>query len=752
MKKELTDIKTIPFRGGCITSVEPSLLEIGQYSMIQNMRQKHPGMEKRKGQIKLHTTADSTNKVLSLYQFSKGKKTERHFYAQMSDNDVLEATAAPPTVTTGAFGSEVFSGSASSVPASWANVDDFLLFANGVDLPQIYGGSARYVDKFIVYKGTGAIPTIPSEGVDYTLEVTGKATGNAILDSLGDLSAGYDCLFVCCPIISDGVTFTVAAVNGTASVLLGKYRKSDATWATLASFADGTTAGGATFAATGTVTWTAPTDSIPSYMFGTFGYWYQIYIDTGGSLDAETEVSSVTFESNWQSIINKWDGVLVPIIEAQWKDAAVYKTFAAEAIEIDSFAVTDDALFISSYDDIEAIYVDVGATPNSTATTTLTLYRWNGASWDSVTKTDGSNGFANSGWITFARGSSVMQEFNKTQYFAHWYKIISDKTMNDNVILSIQVQPFFDINEFGKGLTVCAWKGRAVYSTSLDHYLYMSSEWGPQILNGDNYSILEPGDGRPNKVVAQRQFKSDLMVWQEEKGMGGGCLTKFSGDDPDTIGKVVISTTLGAMNSKCVDIVDGVETYLSTINPIMNLAFCLSQYGVYMTDGSVCSLISGDIGNYFDPTKDECIRRGYEDQMWLKYDSKHNVIRIGLVSGSEVTTPNIFPVFDVKDKTWSFDVLGQQLSCVEEVEAASGNVSVLQVGGGVADGTVYQLNTTNSDVSTAINAYATLEIDGKGEVIHIGEMVIRLKSGSSYGGCTLTPYQDGTAMTAITVE
>ncbi len=752
MKKELTNIKTPPFRGGCITAIEPSLLELGQYSMIQNMRQKHPGMEKRKGQIKLHTTADSTNKVLSLYQFSKGKKVERHFYAQMSDDDVLEATGVPPTVTTGAFGSEVFSGTASSVPASWANVDDILLFANGVDLPQIYGGTARYVDKFIVYKGTGAIPTIPSEGEDYTNQVTGKGTGKAILDSLGDLSADYDCIFACCPIIADGVSFTITAPNGTASALLVKYRKNDATWAAVASLSDGTTVGGATMAATGTVAWTAPTDSIPSYMFGTFGYWYQFYLDTGGDLDSEVEVSSVTFESNWQSIINKWDGVLVPIIEAQWKDAAVYKTFPAEAIVIPAFAVTDDALFFSSYDDFEAIYVDVGAIPNTTATTTLTLYRWNGAAWAEVTKTDGSNGFANSGWITFARGASVPQEFNKTQYFAHWYKIIFDKTMSATCTVALSVQPYYDINEFGKGLTVGAWKGRAVYSTSLDQYLYVSSDWDPQILNGDYYTILDPGDGRPNKAVAQRQFKSDLLVWQAETGRDGGCLTKFSGDTPENFTKTVISTTLGTMNSKSVDIVDGVETYLSTTNPIMTLAFCLSKYGVYMTDGSVCSLISADIGNYFDPTKAECIRRGYENDMWLKYDSKHNVIRIGLVSGAEVTTPNIFPVFDIKDKTWSFDALAQQLSCAEEVEAASGNVPVLQVGGGVADGTVYQLNKTDNDVSTPINAYATMEVDGKGEVIRIGEMVVRLKSGSSYGGCTLTPYQDGVAMTAITIE
>ena len=94
--QENLNVKSVPFRGGCNTYLEPALLEPGKYSSVQNFRQMHPGLKKRPGQIKLHTTADSTNRVMSLFQFSKGKKTERHLYAQMSDGDVLEATAGPP--------------------------------------------------------------------------------------------------------------------------------------------------------------------------------------------------------------------------------------------------------------------------------------------------------------------------------------------------------------------------------------------------------------------------------------------------------------------------------------------------------------------------------------------------------------------------------------------------------------------------------------------------------------------------------
>ena len=32
-----------------------------------------------------------------------------------------------------------------------------------------------------------------------------------------------------------------------------------------------------------------------------------------------------------------------------------------------------------------------------------------------------------------------------------------------------------------------------------------------------------------------------------------------------------------------------------------------------------------------------------EEKMWLKYDSAFNILRIGLVSGSSATLPNVVP-------------------------------------------------------------------------------------------------------------
>jgi hypothetical protein len=103
----------------------------------------------------------------------------------------------------------------------------------------------------------------------------------------------------------------------------------------------------------------------------------------------------------------------------------------------------------------------------------------------------------------------------------------------------------------------------------------------------------------------------------------------------------------------------------------------------------------------------------------------------------------VFPIYDLEDKTWKFDNPAQPFSCCAEVEAASGDVAVLQVAGGTADGTVYQINYGDSDVSTAIDAYATMELDGTGADILMRDMILRAS-----GECTVTPYMDGVAGTA----
>lgn len=739
----------IKFQGGCNTAAEPANIPSFGYSMVQNLRSRHPGFEKRLGKRKKHSTADGTNMVNSLFQFSKGKKSERRFYAQMSDGDVLEATDAPPTVTTGAFGSEVYSGTASYQPAAWTVCNDVCIFSNSQNQHQLIFGTTN-VKKFVVYKGTAAPPNIPTDGEDYTIEVTdGSSTTVAVLDSLGDLATDYDCIFVCTHVPADTLNWTIPAANGTASVMACKYWKGS--WAAVSDFVDGTSASSKTLAQSGAMTWTTPTDSYPNYMYGTNGYWYQLYLSSG-DLDSETEVSAVTYDADWASLENVWDGAQVDAVEVQFYDqsATTYITYGSTTVDV-SLMTSSDAIYFSSADPIVGWYIDVGDTPNTTASTAINKgYYWNGAAWAEVSGlSDGTSGMSSSGWVTFTKPSGVQKlQFNKTLYYAYWYKFTVDKTLSDDLSIGIGTMPAFSISDFGvKGICNATWKDRAVYVfDKYPNYVNISAAGDPQCLNGEDFGIMKVGDGRANKVIAMIPYYNELLCFQEEKGGNGACITALDGYSPATWGKLIVTSQYSAMNAKCVV---SVETVIPD-KTSTTLVYFLSSYGLFSTDAKSVKCVSHEIANYFDPTQTECIRWNYETHHWLSYDPTENVIRMGLVSGSSATVCNIFPVLDLEDMTWSFDSHTPALSCMARVEAASGNVMNLVYSGGTADGTVYQENYSANDVSTAIDSYATMEIDGGGFVLNLRDLIMRTKAQSA-GSVTLTPYLNGIAGSAKTL-
>ncbi len=754
------DYKTIQFRGGFNSYNEPALMDAGQFSAIQNFRQMHPGIKKRPGQIKLHTEADSTNRVMSMFQFSKGKTTERHFYAQMSDGDVLEATAGPPTVTTGAFGSEVHDGTSSGmIPASWSNYNDMMVYSNGTNQHQLYFGQTARISRFIVYKGAATIPDFPILGQDFTDEVTdGVASTVAVLDSLGDLGTDYDCIFIGAPVPINKLTFTVTAANGTEAAAQMKYRKNDSTWAAVASFSDGTSASSKAFAQTGSMTWTKPTDSIPTFMYDTYCYWYQLSLSSG-DLDSETEVSEVTCESNWNALTNMWDGVLLDGVEAQFYDvsAGTCSVYSSDSITLDEMA-TDDYLYVAFTDPLEALYFDVGVAPSTTGSNTIDgLDYWNGAAWASVGSfTDLTIGLTQSGFIVLpkrAAGLEFPQNFNSTQYNAYWYRISVNKALSDNTDVGVFGIPMYDISDFGSaGLCNAVWKYRMVYTfNDYPNYIYISATNNPQCLNGDDYDIKEAGDGRGNKIVCMRPFYNELLVFQEEKGVEGGCITLFDGYDPASFGRLLLSSRYGTMNAQSAEVVEGFT--FGGQQQASLICFFLSREGIMYTEGKTVSVVPNfeAVKNYFDQTDTtDCIRTGYEKHMWLKYDSAFNVLRIGLVTGSSATVCNTFLTYDLADLTWGTDSYAQELASFCEVEAASGNIPVLQCGGGVDDGTLYLCNNGLNDVTTAIDSYATAEFDSGGDILQFDGLMLRMKTQSA-GSVTVTPYLNSIAGTAKTL-
>ena len=778
-QKQLTKINAVPLEGGVDKVRDRVQIPFMKFSDINNLRPTHPGFEQRKGMATKHTTADGSNECVTLYQFAKGRRVEKHFFAQWSDGDVHKATDLPPTVTTGVFGTEIHSGTTSAngmLPASWGTLGDIMMYSNGKEQHQVYAGTDNYVHAFVKYDAAAAPPTIPTIGIDYTVQATdGLTTTEAVLDDLNTIAA-FECLYIMTPIPATQLTwtFTTGWVNTAAAVGTLKYRKSDSTWADT-SETDGTiSVAGKTMSGNGSMTWTAPSDEIPHYMFGRSGYWYQWETSVQLTDANGVRVTSLTYGHNssddFHSIVNVWDGILpyaIEVILYDYNDGTdvSYASLSSNDAEVDDmvFSTTGDGddcdiLYWNSWDQSWGIYVDVGDTPHNDATTAIVtgdIQYWTGTAWASAgTITDGTSGFTNSGFITWVRNSEEPRQFNTGQYYSYWHRLwITGANLGADVRISIQTLPYFDVNDFGMGVSNGTWKDRPCYSFDrYGHYIHVGAANRPMSLNGTDYGILMAGDGRHNKVLCQKKFKNELMVWQEELGLEGGCVTLFEGYNPDNYGKLVLSTKVGTFSAKSVEVVEGVLMSTKTDEVLTDLVFFLSRIGVCATDGKSIQVVSDQVQHHFDPTDTtNCIRYGYEKKMFLKYDSAYNGLLAGLVTGTTATTCNTFLFFDLVDKVWMYDTRGQNMSCMAEVEANSGNIPVLQYAGGTNDGAVYRINTGTNDVdiaaaTTPIDAYLTMELGHQGLVLSARELLVRMKAQSA-GDCTVTPYVNGTEIT-----
>jgi hypothetical protein len=515
----------------------------------------------------------------------------------------------------------------------------------------------------------------------------------------------------------------------------------------------------ATHGKDGTASFAMPTDIVPTYMFAKTGYWYRFSL-ASGDLDSEVEMKSMTYEGDMLRIHNVFDDVPSPAIEAYFDDASVGTTlfYAASAITLDAMTSSDKLTFNFLFP-VEAIYIDVGATPNATASTSLTLKYWDGDGMTSVTTlTDGTNGLKKSGWLTFARPVMQKSIFRSGSYYSYWFELTTNNTMSADMVIYVEGIPFFDFKDFGKAISCCAWKNRMVYSFDrVPGYVLITADGTPFSLNGSDLAIRDIGDGRANKAVCIKRFYNDIMVWQEEKGKEGGCLTMLQGYTPQNFGKLLLSSRYGTFSSKSAIVVDDCSYYEkdregdARFMGSRTLAFWISREGIFMCNGKTVTGISqSNIRPYFDPASSSCLRRGYENAHWIEYDSRHQGLRVGLVTGTTATKPNTFLFYDIISAAWSIDVLTQPFSCVVEVEADSGDAPVVQVAGGAGDGFIYQTNYGTADVATLIDDFATMEVSAQNTIVELLEIILRCRVQSA-GSIEITPYINGYAQSARSV-
>jgi hypothetical protein len=715
----------------------------------------------------LSMTMATTPEIMKIFQWSKGRISERHLFAQIEGGDLIESTDEPPTVTTGDFGTVINQprdvdaarlplpvltiGYGNQVPASFGAIHDNLLYADGISQHSVWTGQNGKIDTFKKVDGSGALDDNPGDGIDYSIVVSDSDPETyADLSSFGDLTNDFQAFFIKTRFKAKQFNFTVRTPNGTAATLKMKTWDKVAGWQAR-TIVDGTSVSAKTLNRSGSVTFTPDAEEIEFYAFGENGYWYMFYLDdAAGDLDGNTTVSEVTYEGEWQSLENVWNGVLVGAEEAyHWSNSDdVYYHYSGVGVDLSSFTHSVDYLYVSSIDNLVGLHFNFGATPNTfTATVVTQVDGWDGTQWVDLEETDGTEGWNASGFITWKRNADLQKrEFEGSRYSAYWWKItLGTASTSTDVVATILTLPWYDIADHGAfGRCNAVWKERACYSFGdYPSWLYVTENSAPNVLNGSDYAVLQAGDGRQNSIVAMAKFHNELVVWQEERGRDGGCLTLFEGYSPSTFGKLLLSAKIGSFSQKSVVVIDGANSFTRKDDNQQTLAFFISHYGIFVTDGSIVTRISDDIQNYFDLRFTECIRRGYEKQMFVEHDTSSNVLRFGLVSGSSATQCNIFPVFDLTDWNWSFDILGQAHSHVHEVEASSGQYPVIQVAGST-NGFIYKINdnSVKTDGGVDIDMIVRPEFNSASRHLDVSEIVVRALpvTGSSF---TMEVFEDG---------
>ena len=763
----------VPAAGGVNTDWDKAQLPLGTYSDAKNVRLHGTGFRIRPGLERHHTT--DLGKVMSLFSYKRGEK----FFAQLSDGDVYEATDNPPATTAGAFGSLVVDESAldgdtdgQALPGSWSTLREHVLLSQGATQHLAYPGTVAKPVK-IMFKGSTTDPgRMPYTGQDIT-NILIDPDSTKVTPTLTWTVADYDALYICTefPATDFIIDLGTAAVGATKDLDFFFFDGDDWVEQTTG-LTDGTTG----FASDGTIVATmagrvADGDELPTVMFGRAGYWYKIELNSTTAVESIT-FKSIQYEGDFRPIENVMDDIPAYAVECQVEQASgtEWTTYAASYVVIDALAI-GDYVYIATTSKPFALYLDPGSTPNANASTitAVEVLSVDGA-WDAAANVeDGTTGLKNPGFITWDRSSVDQHQgaFNGSLNHMYWTRFkVASAAVSATVALSVTALFHYDISDLGEsGRVSTTWKDRGLFTFSkFGRDIYVSKKYRPNTLNGSDYAVLTPGDGRDHDVTAMIPFYNELMVFQKEEGTPGGCITLFEGYTPDTFGRLVLSTKLGTFSAQSVCIVDASVNTTRTTDVTQTQVAFISKYGIFMTDGRTIQNISGPISNYFDPEKAQYIDTDFaagDLPHWISYDRQGNCLRVGLrTKASSTNSPDAYPVFHLDTGDWTFDEYeNQSVTAFSEVTAETGTIDSLQYCAGIDlnDSTqlVYRCIATNDydehadGTKDAIVAALQIEFSNGANLLQINELSIRSSSSEDYT-LTKTVYENGVVDTSET--
>ncbi len=456
-----------------------------------------------------------------------------------------------------------------------------------------------------------------------------------------------------------GVKFYVSSGNTVSSTMTVREWQGQS-WTTL-SVTDNTDTG-PTLAQTGTITWTATGNAKARYINGLSLYWYQFSFDAG-----QASIYYITVDASIQSIKNIWDGAETDAIKCLKYDGTIYKDYTDDVGDDLDSSYAD----VSSLQTTHALYVGflspqqgldikmVVGSENSTSGTAMSIYFWNGSSWEGVTAlndaTDTSTTSLSKSGVISWQAASLGTEFKRAisdEFPLYYYKIQFTAALDaDTKIAEIKGIPFPQALPTFK------------FSATFQNRLFLFNDKGgnknagfysasnaPDIFNGDDSGTLIFG-GKTELTAATTIYNVFMNATVDQMIVTKANETyRLSGSDPTTWVLQRMSANIGCvapLTMVSCEVIDATSDVKRTV------AIWQGSAGIYMSDGATIVPISDDIKCYWDPNDSRYIPASMQGKSVAWYDPVLQSYKLLIASGSTAAYLNTELEYSLKYKEWT---------------------------------------------------------------------------------------------------
>ncbi len=615
-----------PFVGKYDGVTPATMLEVGQISDGLNVRKISPlgGWKPRKGcSIHNQTALESGAAIKSLHQYTNPKQSDYHFIAQVNSK-LYNSTGDPPTASGANFGTDM-GLSVGATPGFSCVVGEHWIYADGSGRPIIWGGDSPYVFACLYYDDSADIYR------DISREVTDGDNNNTATITL----AASDKIYVVINEIAESITLNLgSSVNNNVETVTLKSWQAGA-WSDR-SATDGTASGGASLAVDGSITWARSSSDTMRMIGGSImGYVYELSFS--GLLDA-VEIVSIKCSVDPTNITNKWNGQFDYVAGARFYDDSVGEydegfgkvTNESTSLYIDiSEATVSDYLYLKAYAPATAFYLGIVTDyVNDNDAQIDNIEHWDGDSWvagtgivDRTLDDTPDSSFNQTGMVSWdgTRDNAKMSLLEGDPIPGYWYRISWDATLSTDVRIY-----FAAYATYPKALP--AYKGCVEFKNRLilwgdpefPNRLRFSAENRPDCFSGGDSGYTTPVGGA-DEILCAVKFYNELFVFKENS------IFLLEGEDPRTLGALLVSNTVGLASPKTVQVAE-VGTPGSHADEPLSVCLWQDTDGVYYSDGRKPRKISMPVDHFFNteyataiPAASIKTRQAFVDQINNEY-------------------------------------------------------------------------------------------------------------------------------------